>query len=146
MCCPKKKFWTKQKTITPPLQVKWSVPCMSYCTQVNIYHKGMLYIYFNWVYLYFCIVCQWLATGQWFSPVSSTNKTDRHDIAEILFKVALNTIKQTSKQTVSYHIQHKIKLICRSKCYIFILNNNRRKSSWKRMSKRFPPFILNQIL
>ena len=25
MCCPKKNFWTKQKTITP-LQVKWSVP------------------------------------------------------------------------------------------------------------------------
>jgi hypothetical protein len=25
-------------------------------------------------------------------PVSSTNKTDRHDIAEILLKVALNTI------------------------------------------------------
>jgi hypothetical protein len=22
----KKNFWTKQKTITPPLQVKWSVP------------------------------------------------------------------------------------------------------------------------
>jgi hypothetical protein len=34
-------------------------------------------------------------TGQWFStgtPVSSTNKTDRHDITEILLKVALNTI------------------------------------------------------
>jgi hypothetical protein len=32
-------------------------------------------------------VCQWLATGLWFSPdtpVSSTNKTDRHDITEIL--------------------------------------------------------------
>ena len=46
-------------------------------------------------------VCQWLATGLWFcpdSPVSSTNKTDRHDIAEILLKVALNTIKQTNKQ------------------------------------------------
>ena len=31
-------------------------------------------------------VCQWLATGQYFSPgtpVSSTNKTDRHDITEI---------------------------------------------------------------
>ena len=30
-------------------------------------------------------VCQWLATGRWFSPcppVSSTNKTNRHDIAE----------------------------------------------------------------
>ena len=32
--------------------------------------------------------------GRWFSPdtpVSSTNKTDRHDIAKILLKVALNT-------------------------------------------------------
>jgi hypothetical protein len=37
-------------------------------------------------------VCQWLARGQWFSPVSSTNKTDHLDIAEILLKVALNTI------------------------------------------------------
>jgi len=27
-----------------------------------------------------------------FSPVSSTNKTDRHDITEIPLKVALNTI------------------------------------------------------
>jgi hypothetical protein len=27
--------------------------------------------------------------------VSSTNKTNRHDITEILLKVALNTIKQT---------------------------------------------------
>ena len=26
------------------------------------------------------------------TPVSSTNKTDRHDIAELLLKVALNTI------------------------------------------------------
>jgi hypothetical protein len=34
---------------------------------------------------------------RWFSPgppVSSTNKTDHHDITEILLKVALNTIKQ----------------------------------------------------
>ena len=29
------------------------------------------------------------------SPVSSTNKTDRHDISEILLKVALNTIAIT---------------------------------------------------
>ena len=35
-----------------------------------------------------------LTTGRWFSPgtlVSSTNKTDRYDIAEILLKVTLNT-------------------------------------------------------
>ena len=47
-------------------------------------------------------VCQWLATGQWFSqrpPVSSTNKTDRHDRTEILLKVTLNTIKHTNKQS-----------------------------------------------
>ena len=40
-------------------------------------------------------VCQWLATGLWFStgtPVSSTNKTYHHVITEILWKVALNTI------------------------------------------------------
>jgi len=44
---------------------------------------------------HYMIVCQWLATGLWFSPgtpVSSTNKTDRHDITEILLKVALNII------------------------------------------------------
>ena len=37
-------------------------------------------------------VCQWLATDRGFSPVSSHNKTDRHDIPEILVKVALNAI------------------------------------------------------
>ena len=40
-------------------------------------------------------VCQWLVTDLWFSPgtpVSSTNKTDRHDITEISMKVVLNTI------------------------------------------------------
>ena len=45
-------------------------------------------------------VCQWLATGRWFSPVSSTNKTDRHDITEILLKVALSTIKQSTKMWI----------------------------------------------
>ena len=39
-------------------------------------------------------VCQILATGRWFSPgtpVSSTNKTDCHDVTEILLKGALAT-------------------------------------------------------
>ena len=39
-------------------------------------------------------VCQSLAAGRWFSPctpVSSTNKTDLHDITELFLKVALNT-------------------------------------------------------
>ena len=40
-------------------------------------------------------VCQCLVTGRWIflgTPVSSTNKTDNHDITELLLKVALNTI------------------------------------------------------
>jgi hypothetical protein len=42
-------------------------------------------------------VYQLLAHGQWFSPgtpSSSTTKTGRHDIAEILLKVVLCTINQ----------------------------------------------------
>ena len=40
-------------------------------------------------------VCQWLEAGRWFSsgpPVSSTNKTDCHNITEIMLKVVYNTI------------------------------------------------------
>ena len=44
-------------------------------------------------------------TGLWFSPVSSTNKTDCHDIAEILLKVALNTIKLNQNQTKSVKLE-----------------------------------------
>ena len=43
-------------------------------------------------------VCQLLATGRWFSPVTpvfSTNETDRHDRTEILLKVSLYTIALT---------------------------------------------------
>jgi hypothetical protein len=38
-------------------------------------------------------VYQLLAHGLWFSPASSTTKTGRHDIAEILLKVALKRKK-----------------------------------------------------
>ena len=44
-------------------------------------------------------VCQWLETGRWFSPgtpASSTNKTDLHDITEILLKMALSAINPYS--------------------------------------------------
>ena len=44
-------------------------------------------------------VYQLLVHGRWFSPgtpASSTTKTIRHDIAEILLKVALNTINQSN--------------------------------------------------
>jgi hypothetical protein len=44
--------------------------------------------------------CQYLTTVRWFSPdtpVSSSNKADRHDITEILVNVALNTMTLTHK-------------------------------------------------
>jgi hypothetical protein len=47
-------------------------------------------------------VYQLLAHGWWFSPgtpASSTTKTGRHDIAEILLKVALNTYFNVKLET-----------------------------------------------
>jgi len=57
-------------------------------------------------------VCQWLATGRWFSLgtlVSSTNKTDRHDITDILLKVALNAITPPLENSKFYR-RNKITL------------------------------------
>jgi hypothetical protein len=41
-----------------------------------------------------CILLIYGKTGRWFSPVSSANKTDLHDLIELLLKVVLNTINQ----------------------------------------------------
>ena len=55
-------------------------------------------------------VCQLHAHGRWFSPgtpASSITKTGRHDIAEILLKVALNTKnKKIENQSKSQTIPH----------------------------------------
>jgi hypothetical protein len=50
--------------------------------------------------------------GRWFSPgtpVSSTNKSDRHDIAKILLKIALNIIKPTCPKNHDFNV---------SKCWL----------------------------
>jgi hypothetical protein len=55
-------------------------------------------------------VCQWLATGLWFSlgtPVSSTNNTNRHDITEILLKMA-----STSSYIVTIDNSSDLVLFC----------------------------------
>ena len=97
---------------------------IQYCTMLLLsFLVGPSWSYGSWIYNYLCNQClsplmllvrisnrarctrlhvfdkvyQLLATGRWFSPgppVSSTNKTDRHDITEILLKVAFSTIKQ----------------------------------------------------
>ena len=67
---------------------------------------------------------------KWFSPVSSTNKTDRHDIIQILLKVALNTIMNHSLLRVivsvpledkSFRLPYPLTLPCRIVEYIPIL-------------------------
>ena len=50
------------------------------------------------------------AAGRWFSlgtPVSSTNETDRHNITEILLKVALNTITPPPPPPISFYFKSK---------------------------------------
>jgi hypothetical protein len=50
--------------------------------------------------------------GWWSSPVSSTNKTDRHDITEILLKVALSSLT-----LIKFQIKKKKKI------FSFNINN-----------------------
>ena len=53
-------------------------------------------------------VYQLLANGQWFSPgtpASSTTNTGRHDIAEILMKVALSTINQIKSSQLRTNVE-----------------------------------------
>ena len=62
----------------------------------------MTWLHSNWIFeTTLCDkVCQWLVTGRRFSsdnPISSTNKTDRHNITEILLKVAFNIINPNYK-------------------------------------------------
>jgi hypothetical protein len=59
-------------------------------------------------------VYQLLAHGRWFSPgtpASSTTKIGRHDIAEILLKVALN-IKSNHNQIVNFATTFSITTFC----------------------------------
>ena len=60
-----------------PLKLWVQIPLMARCSWYNI----------------MCKVCWWFFPD---TLVSSTNKTDRHDITEILLKVALNTINHNS--------------------------------------------------
>ena len=53
----------------------------------------------------------WVETGRWVSKgklVSSINKTDRHDITEILLKVALNTITLNLIVLIGFFIMKRI--------------------------------------
>jgi len=58
--------------------------------------------------------------GRWFSPASSTTKTGRHDMAEILLKMALKHQKSNlSKRTKPVDAKHEcVPLSC--KIWLFV--------------------------
>jgi hypothetical protein len=59
-------------------------------------------------------VYQLLAHGRWFSPgtpASSTTKTGRHDIAEILLKVALKQQKYKKNQIVTLVVYKPMQIV-----------------------------------
>jgi len=62
-------------------------------------------------------VCLWFSLGP---LIFSTNKTDRHNITEILLEVALDTIKQTNIYTLFSSIV--IFVCCPVNCFTFQFN------------------------
>jgi len=65
--------------------------------------------------------------GRWFSPctpVSSTNKIDRHDITKILLKVALNT----TTLTLLWLTRHLVRTCLCYCCHVLIPNHLPRSS------------------
>ena len=83
----------------------------------------------------------WFCPG---TPVSSTNKTDRHNITEILLKVALSTITLTLTlfywSTRTFVFRNNIRL-CSAMCFVLLiysgtsLNRIMLNHFWKTRSK-----------
>jgi hypothetical protein len=90
-CDMKLNLWIEKRSVSISLiGYSWGKFYWIYCL---ILDGGV-----SWPWSYGSWIYNYLATGRLFSPgtaVSSTNKTDHHDITEILLKVALNTINQT---------------------------------------------------
>ena len=70
--------------------IRLHIPCLYFTFSLGFFHFLLLAVASDKAY-------QLLAHGRWFSPASSTTKTDRHDIAEILLKVALSTKNQINQ-------------------------------------------------
>ena len=83
------------------------ISCLSSICFIIILVKGLVYISCKFVSDLRQVID--FLRLLWFSQVtlvSSTNKTDRHDISEILLKVALNTINQPTN-----HFMHNLVFI-----------------------------------
>ena len=91
------------KLINRRQQWPWSM-VVEYTYAINVYSSSLIFwvqilpmarcarYSFMWSSLSVTCACRWLSPG---AHISFINKTNRHDIAEILLKVALNTITLT---------------------------------------------------
>ena len=70
--------------------IRLYIACSYFTFSLGFFHFLLLAVASDKAY-------QLLAHGRWFSPASSTTKTGRHDIAEILLKVALSTKNQINQ-------------------------------------------------
>ena len=116
-------FYFLSRIIPVNESLKWSVKLVTrvklICliqTHVHVLYEKLL---FDFTLTLWCTrltaasdkVYQLLAHGQWFSPgtpASSTTKTGRHEIAEILLKVVLNTKNQIKSSIVFMKFQVSI--------------------------------------
>ena len=70
--------------------IRLYIACSYFTFSLGFFHFLLLAVASDKAY-------KFLAHGRWFSPASSTTKTGRHDIAEILLKVALSTKNQINQ-------------------------------------------------
>ena len=83
---------TTKNTINYLIEKNFISPLMLFVS-LNLAH-GNMYLIQHYV-IKFVSDLWWVGGFSQGTPVSSTNKTDRHDIVEILLKVALNTMTLT---------------------------------------------------
>ena len=88
-------------------------------------------------------VCQWLLPG---TPVSSTNKTDRHDITEIVLKVALNIITTRPHVTGNYHKRSITKIFLCQSLYSLVPLFLRNQQNWRDVLKWVLRFLFPLII
>ena len=123
-CFPRRKIqWSMVFLQSEWTYASFILILLSYCNGSTLRWNGPSWpwSYGSWIYNYLCNQCLsplmlWVRISIRARcttlcdkyPVSSTNKTDRHDVTEILLKVALNTIKQTNKDEL-FLLLHKLK-------------------------------------
>ena len=90
----------------------WGSPCVGYLRRTFLL-RTYVRVYYKKGHTRLAVACDKVyqllahAYGRWFSqrilPASSTTKSGRHDIAEILLKVAFNTKNQSINQIIEIH-------------------------------------------